>query len=279
MLSSMPPTSPRALVMTAAVLLCPAEIAAVVRIASLLLGCVAMCGGRFAGWMAAVAAMASAGATPGVFMRTAAAPGRRCNNGGNVTDADRSAFDLGVTAFRRGAVVVVMIHATAWAIGVAMESSVEAATTQLVEAVIGLSIVLVVAEAVATWWALCQFVGGGSAAAGTTLPPAPSWHTDQLSSTASPRGLWPPKATARMWWRAPRPLAATAHITTECPICLERLPTADEAAADNGAIALFCGHVFHGACVQRWMATTMSCPLCRGTTCGEREPASRSTLG
>ena len=42
----------------------------------------------------------------------------------------------------------------------------------------------------------------------------------------------------------------------ECPICFDEL--------DEGAVpTLSCGHRFHQRCLQRWLRSSASCPLCR----------------
>jgi len=40
----------------------------------------------------------------------------------------------------------------------------------------------------------------------------------------------------------------------DCAICRERMATAKKLA---------CGHIFHGACLQAWLVTQGSCPICR----------------
>ena len=47
--------------------------------------------------------------------------------------------------------------------------------------------------------------------------------------------------------------------STDCSICFEDVPVVD-------GVVLQCGHVFHGACVRRWLASPDShgrCPVCR----------------
>jgi len=45
-----------------------------------------------------------------------------------------------------------------------------------------------------------------------------------------------------------------------CAICIEMLP-AEEDGEDE--VTLQCGHRFHTACVQEWLAKVPSCPLCK----------------
>ena len=40
----------------------------------------------------------------------------------------------------------------------------------------------------------------------------------------------------------------------DCAICRERMASAKKLA---------CGHIFHGACLQAWLVTQGSCPICR----------------
>lgn len=42
----------------------------------------------------------------------------------------------------------------------------------------------------------------------------------------------------------------------ECVICLD-------ARAEEESVRLACGHVFHTACVARWLRVSVSCPTCR----------------
>jgi len=43
----------------------------------------------------------------------------------------------------------------------------------------------------------------------------------------------------------------------ECPICYEKITS-------KTSITTRCKHVFHNACLQRWMETSQTCPMCRG---------------
>ncbi|PWZ57758.1 putative RING finger protein P32A8.03c [Zea mays] len=53
--------------------------------------------------------------------------------------------------------------------------------------------------------------------------------------------------------------AAFADAASDCSICLERC------GADGGLTQLRCGHVFHSACLQRWLRSRADCPYCRAT--------------
>jgi len=44
---------------------------------------------------------------------------------------------------------------------------------------------------------------------------------------------------------------------TGCSICL------DDFSKDEHALQLPCGHLFHGACIGKWLATSRACPNCR----------------
>ncbi|CAN6348230.1 unnamed protein product [Urochloa humidicola] len=46
----------------------------------------------------------------------------------------------------------------------------------------------------------------------------------------------------------------------ECSICLERC-----GAAGDGLTQLHCRHVFHSACLERWLRSRGDCPYCRAT--------------
>lgn len=63
---------------------------------------------------------------------------------------------------------------------------------------------------------------------------------------------------------APPPTPALVELPT-CPVCLERM---DET---NGLATIFCQHVFHCACLQKWRGS--GCPVCRYT---QKDPLSRS---
>uniref|UniRef100_A0A0D9Y0V5 RING-type domain-containing protein n=1 Tax=Leersia perrieri TaxID=77586 RepID=A0A0D9Y0V5_9ORYZ len=45
--------------------------------------------------------------------------------------------------------------------------------------------------------------------------------------------------------------------SVECSICLERCGDAD------GIIELHCKHIFHSACLERWLRSRSDCPYCR----------------
>ena len=47
------------------------------------------------------------------------------------------------------------------------------------------------------------------------------------------------------------------RVPMECPICMEPVPRARGARLDT------CGHVFHRACISKWLALNNSCPKCR----------------
>ncbi|CAK9013504.1 Probable E3 ubiquitin-protein ligase XERICO (RING-type E3 ubiquitin transferase XERICO) [Durusdinium trenchii] len=51
----------------------------------------------------------------------------------------------------------------------------------------------------------------------------------------------------------------------QCSICL------DEMQQDSKVVQLSCGHVFHKACVKKWLLTKrMTCPLCKQTPVAEK---------
>ena len=45
---------------------------------------------------------------------------------------------------------------------------------------------------------------------------------------------------------------------TECTICL------GDFADDDEVRALPCVHIFHSACIDRWLARATCCPTCKG---------------
>ncbi|XBI14834.1 hypothetical protein VPH35_057354 [Triticum aestivum] len=59
----------------------------------------------------------------------------------------------------------------------------------------------------------------------------------------------------------------------DCAVCLAGLEDGEEARFLPG-----CGHGFHAGCVDRWLASHTTCPLCRVTVVGKPDPeASTST--
>lgn len=65
-----------------------------------------------------------------------------------------------------------------------------------------------------------------------------------------------PSASLKSNKPAPPPTPALVELPT-CPVCLERM---DET---NGLATIFCQHVFHCACLQKWKGS--GCPVCRYT--------------
>ncbi|KAH7425654.1 hypothetical protein KP509_11G064400 [Ceratopteris richardii] len=53
--------------------------------------------------------------------------------------------------------------------------------------------------------------------------------------------------------------ARYADVGTDCGICLEEFELNDEVH-----VLTPCDHAFHVHCIRRWIALTMSCPVCRG---------------
>ncbi|VAI13670.1 unnamed protein product [Triticum turgidum subsp. durum] len=55
------------------------------------------------------------------------------------------------------------------------------------------------------------------------------------------------------------PVHVLQETACECSICLERCGEAD------GLMQLRCKHVFHSACLERWLRSHGDCPYCRGS--------------
>ncbi|BAT11911.1 probable E3 ubiquitin-protein ligase ATL45 [Oryza sativa Japonica Group] len=52
--------------------------------------------------------------------------------------------------------------------------------------------------------------------------------------------------------------AKKGPLVEDCPVCLEAF------AGDDGVkVVPACGHVFHAACIDQWLAVRNSCPVCR----------------
>jgi E3 ubiquitin-protein ligase EL5 len=61
-------------------------------------------------------------------------------------------------------------------------------------------------------------------------------------------------------YRAAAPKGSAAEDRVECAVCLSELK--------DGEVARFlppCGHGFHARCVDKWLASHSTCPLCRVT--------------
>ncbi|VDK33131.1 unnamed protein product [Taenia asiatica] len=56
-------------------------------------------------------------------------------------------------------------------------------------------------------------------------------------------------------------------ILAECSICQELLGT----SAHEHISALFCGHIFHAACIKKWLESSPTCPQCRITVFGSEK--------
>lgn len=50
------------------------------------------------------------------------------------------------------------------------------------------------------------------------------------------------------------------HLIEDCPICLTEFE-----ASELVKLLPYCRHVFHQQCLDTWLATHVSCPLCRST--------------
>ena len=60
------------------------------------------------------------------------------------------------------------------------------------------------------------------------------------------------------------------HRPNDCPVCCERMTS-------RNTTTTRCNHVYHTACLERWLATKHTCPLCREDL-GEQPPV-RPTTG
>jgi len=67
------------------------------------------------------------------------------------------------------------------------------------------------------------------------------------------------------------PAAAAGRTAEDCAICIQPLP-GDCGGGDAGPAAascaerrctLVCGHCFHAGCINRWLANSRQCPLCK----------------
>ncbi|CAL4886416.1 unnamed protein product [Urochloa decumbens] len=86
-----------------------------------------------------------------------------------------------------------------------------------------------------------------SAHAGAQEPKLPSTAADAAGAGAAGSGAGTSAAAGGAWAEA------------ECAICLSELAGGGERVRVLPA----CGHWFHGACVDGWLAARASCPTCR----------------
>lgn len=58
----------------------------------------------------------------------------------------------------------------------------------------------------------------------------------------------------------PYDAAGTLRLREDCPICLSEF-------RDTESVKMIpnCGHVFHPGCIDTWLESQVSCPLCRST--------------
>ncbi|XP_073059738.1 RING-H2 finger protein ATL57 [Primulina eburnea] len=54
--------------------------------------------------------------------------------------------------------------------------------------------------------------------------------------------------------------AATPRLREDCPICLSEFR-----GTESVKMIPNCGHVFHPGCIDTWLESQVSCPLCRST--------------
>lgn len=64
----------------------------------------------------------------------------------------------------------------------------------------------------------------------------------------------------------------SAKYQIDCPVCLSEFEEAEIVKAIP-----YCDHVFHSTCIDRWLQSHVSCPVCRatrllGVRSGEAEP-------
>lgn len=89
----------------------------------------------------------------------------------------------------------------------------------------------------------------------------PAW--DMLADNvvhAVPKAEWEANARGRWCSRADRSVEDASQVMAPhkdwvCAVCLDESP--------GNLIRVICGHVFHKACVRKWLGSRGSCPLCR----------------
>ncbi|KAG0543560.1 hypothetical protein BDA96_02G200600 [Sorghum bicolor] len=74
------------------------------------------------------------------------------------------------------------------------------------------------------------------------------------------------------------PVVAGVWAEAECAICLAELDDDLEGGGERVRVRVLpaCGHGFHAACVEAWLATRASCPTCRAPSSSRSRP-SRTT--
>ena len=58
-------------------------------------------------------------------------------------------------------------------------------------------------------------------------------------------------------------IMASDHDDDQCTICLEELFSDDHVDDHDKVVRTPCSHVYHKACIARWLRTSRLCPLCR----------------
>ncbi|THU55524.1 hypothetical protein C4D60_Mb11t07480 [Musa balbisiana] len=75
---------------------------------------------------------------------------------------------------------------------------------------------------------------------------------------ASPAGLSVAQLNGLPWFEYSGPSASPPWPPPDCAVCLEGFKKGERCRALPS-----CGHVFHVACVDRWLAKSRGCPICR----------------
>ena len=110
------------------------------------------------------------------------------------------------------------------------------------------------------------FTRGGGAS-----PPMVGTLDDRLVSRAKPLSSirWPPDRLS--WSELSKPssslMGSGAFAAESCPVCLE------DFGPDRRARGLGCGHGFCQPCLDRWLESNNTCPVCRAPTSSAAVPA------
>ncbi|XP_073154098.1 RING-H2 finger protein ATL57-like [Henckelia pumila] len=93
-------------------------------------------------------------------------------------------------------------------------------------------------------------------------PSSPSPTSSAAASSAQSNHPHPPldPSTVKSLPLLSYDAAATPRLLEDCPICLTEFR-----GTESVKMIPYCGHVFHPGCIDTWLESQVSCPLCRST--------------
>ena len=100
---------------------------------------------------------------------------------------------------------------------------------------------------------------------------AGSIFSDLISGALRPGDVGPPPASEKAIRELPRNVCCPAG--QSCPICLCEI-----AASTEGATQMPCKHMYHDACITKWLKQHNTCPVCRHAVEADETPRAPSSL-